>query len=351
MRSVSHTKRNAAVVVVLAILALAAVYRFQSGPSGSGLTQSWVDQQTEAWKPAQNSTIGFGVADTIASYGNIASFSQQVLASDVSSLASTGAGCIRVDIGFAPWLQGSQAQIAAVDSVVSSIRAAGKCLIIADASSETYRHHPIPWSQFKQAWVERVGTLAARYRPDYYLVVKEPGWYSPMVSDAGTNPAYADPSDWAALVSNLTEAVKQASPSTAVGVSIDAGGGFSDHPQFYDSFLNDVRSSIIGFDIYSPDGFTNAEAYLSRYGASGRQVWIAEYWTTAFSPYDPSRIPLDKSFQLHMNYFAQKVNASMVIPFFTNCFFAYTDQPSIGDLGQRTPVYSEFSTLAQQHGG
>ena len=195
------------------------------------------------------------------------------------------------------------------------------------------------------------GTLAARYHPDYYIVVKEPGWYSPMVSDATTNPAFADPVEWIGLVSNLSSAVKQASPLTSVGVSIDAGGGFTNHHQFYDEFLNGVRVDFLGFDIYSTDGFTNTANYLSQFGATGRQVWIAEYWSTAFSPYDASREHLDASLQLLVYYFAQRVSASMVIPFFTNCFAAYADSPSLAALlTQRTPAYEEFAALAQLHG-
>ncbi|HZW58485.1 MAG TPA: hypothetical protein VFF30_19510 [Nitrososphaerales archaeon] len=68
-------------------------------------------------------------------------------------------------------------------------------MIIADASSETYRNNPLPWAQFKEAWAERVQAIESLYHPDYYLIIKEPGWYIAMVSDARTNPQFPSPSD------------------------------------------------------------------------------------------------------------------------------------------------------------
>ena len=114
------------------------------------------------------STMGFGVVDESASYGIPSYKNAAVQQADLSMLVSTGAQCVRVDIGYAPWLPGgnaSQAQL--VTAVVKSIRSQGKCLIISDAGSKSYRNGGcLNWAEFKVAWVQRVSTLRPSSIPD-----------------------------------------------------------------------------------------------------------------------------------------------------------------------------------------
>jgi len=227
---------------------------------------------------------------------------------------------------------------------------------MADAASESYRTTPIPWAAFQTAWVQRVSTLAALYQPDYYIVIKEPRWYGPMISDATTNPLVSEPSQWVALTQELIAAVQAASPNTKIGVSIDADSLVD--PQYqalYDGFIQGVSQlsgiSFIGFDVYGPSDETAAQSYLAQYGSGGKDVWIAETWSnpdgTALNG-----IPADDaSWMTNDIYpFAQSIGAKFLIPFYTDDFSSYSWDTSPTDIvnnyAMMQPVYFAFQSLA-----
>jgi hypothetical protein len=290
--------------------------------------------------------------DQRVSYGIASYDNQAVQQADLSMLLSTGVQCVRVDIDYAPWLANDTATIALVDSVVSSIRAAGNCLILGDAGSESYQGAgAIPWSQFKQAWVQRVATLAARYHPDYYLVVKDPSWYEPMVSDAHSNPGFLSAADWVPLIQNLTNAVLAVSPTTKVGVSIDATSLNGAAATTYVTALNGVQKfvSFIGFNIYNTAGRDATLRYLSQHPPS-KDVWIAAAWS---SP-SPSTAASAQSDALWLNstyQFAQQIGARFLIPFFTDQLASYSFDTNSSDIvaaySQRTPIYQAFVSLPE----
>jgi len=269
-------------------------------------------------------------------------------------LLSTGAQCIRVDIGYGPWLSNDQATISLVDSVVDSIRSAGRCLIIADASSESYRGGgALPWAQFKLAWVQRVSTLAARYHPDYYIVIKEPGWYVPMVSDARTNPLFQNVSDWLGLTQSLTAAVLSASPSSKVGVSIAADSLNHADAKFYASYLDQAQSlpgvSFLGFDVYTSSGRSATMNYLAQ-NPPAKAIWIAEAWS-APTPGKSNSPQSDAQWMGSIYSFAKQIGAQFLIPFYTDQFASYGFDTNPSDIvaaySRRTQVYYAFESLAK----
>jgi hypothetical protein len=304
-------------------------------------------------------SMTFGVLFSRASYGNpeLSYNTPAVESADLNMLLSTNAQCIRMDIGYQPWLQNNQAAIKEITSLVQDIRSAGKCLIIADAASESYRKGgQIPWSEFKAAWVSRVSTLAALYHPDYYIVVKEPGWYVPLVSDATTNPLFQNINDWLGLTQNLTNAVQAASPNTVIGVAIAANSLVESNGAFYAQYLNQVQSisgiSFIGFDVYGQSDQTATQNYLSQNPPS-KSVWIPEAWSTSNGgPLngDPTQ---DAQWMGGLYSFASAIHAVFCIPFYTDDFASYSltvnppqNSASILSLyDQREPVFSEFHSV------
>lgn len=337
------------VVVVVLIVALVISAVFVTGALGGShrasaaqITQSWLNQELVQLKPEQNSTLGFSAFWPTASYGNINSVSPSNQQADLAMLVSSDASCIRIDPNYPP--------ASPLTSDVQAVRKADRCLIFADAGEQAYYSSPIPWVQFQQAWIQRVTYFAATYKPDYYIVVKEPGWYVPMVSDATTNPDFQNASQWVVLTQELVSAVQQASPQTKIGVSIAADVG-SEAP-FYNAYLQGVERipgiSFIGFDIYNIPGFAFMSTFLSSYGTAGKSVWIAEAWSgTASVAVNSSRATLDKTWMLVLYYYAVRVHAANVIPFFTDLFSGYSKSPN---YGQRTPVFYEFQTLASRYG-
>lgn len=323
----------------------------------SSSTASTTASTTSTSSTASTSTAApsggmtFAVLDQSASYGIPRNKTLAVQQADLSMLLSTGAPCVRADIGYAPWLTNDTTQISLVDSVVSSIREAGECLIIADAASETYYGSgALPWAEFEQAWVQRVHTLAARYHPDYYVVVKEPGWYVPMVNDSYTNPLFQNATEWTALTRNLTLAVHSASPDTKVGVSIAAYSLITNRA-LYASYLAGVQAipgvSFVGFDIYSSKDQNAAQAYLS-YSPPSKDVWVAETWSSnGPQVYNSTNSQNDVDWIRSIDQFGQSIGAKMLMPFYTDLFCGYTTptdtQSWLTFYQGRTPVYDEFT--------
>jgi hypothetical protein len=328
----------------------------------AGVVQTAYGQSPSVSNPlaaAQTPSIDFGVVFIRASYGGPETSynTVAVLNADLNMLLATNVRCIRIDIGYAPWLQKNQTAINEMTGLVQAIKAAGKCLIIADAASETYRKGgQLTWSQFLAAWGPRVSTLAALYQPDYYVVIKEPGWYVPMVSDASTNPQFQSVSVWLSLTQNLTNAVHEASPSTVVGVAIAANSLTQANGAFFASYLNQVQAiqvvSFIGFDTYGQSDQTATQNYLSKNPPS-KAVWIPEAWSTATGAPLGGQASQDTQWLQSMYNFAVTIHASFLIPFYTDHFASYsltasspTNSAEIISLyQQRTPIFSTFQSL------
>lgn len=325
------------------------------------ITQSWLNQQLVAWKPTQNGSMSFGGILERASYGSLETSynTAQVQTADLGMLTDAGASCVRVDLNYGPWLAGWQDYITEMGSVINQIRDAGHCLIIADAGSESYLTTPIPWSQFQTAWIQRVQTIAALYHPEYYIVIKEPQWYAPMVSDSATNPAFTNASDWLTLTQELVNAVASVSPVTKIGVSVPTA---TQDGTFYQQYLAGLEKmsgiSMIGFDIYTATGFQDVLSFLSSTNMNGKKLWIAEAWSTSVgsTAFNKSRASLDKEWMLVLYYFALKVHAQIVIPFYTDIFSSYNPWPTTSSSiistyqTKTTPVYFEYNTLATDYG-
>ena len=329
-----------------------------SATSPGQINLTWVDQQLTSWNPAFNSSMQYGVLFQPASYDNIIKSynTPQVENATLSMLLGTGASCIRIDIGHDVWLKNDQAAQSELMSLVSQIKGAGRCLIIADAGAESYRTSPLTWQQFKEAWVQRVQTLASLFKPNYYIVIKEPGFYVGMVSDATTNPLFSSASDWLNLTQTLVSTVHSVSPNTSVGISISSDS-ISKTPLFYNPYLIGVGNmqgiSFVGYDIYTITGFNNTLSFVDSNGSGHAKVWIAECWsgTAASGIFNSSRSTLDVSWMKLVYYFGLLIHASMIIPFFTPIFASYSlasvtsASQALSLLQQRTPVFYEFQAI------
>jgi hypothetical protein len=309
--------------------------------------------------------------DSALSYGNPQrpSSTDAVQRADLNMLESTGAPAVTVDLGYQPWLDHNNVAIAQDDRSIARIRSTGKLLVLKDAASESYRRHPLSWPQFEAAWVARVRTLAARYHPAYYTVIKEPGWYVPMVAGLSRNPtSAADRSietvaTWTTLLRELARAVLQVSPSTKVGISIPADslyhGAVPIYPQLMEAAATTPGVAFLGFDLYNTWAFTDMLRFLSKTRLHGRSIWINESWTSPSWPVasEPSRAQLDATWMPVLYRFALYVHAAGLSPFFTNLFAAYGTPPSTTNgllryYSGRTSVFRAFRRVvaAEQAG-
>ncbi len=342
-----------------------------SGPatsqSTSGqITEAWLDQKLIDWKPTSAYRLDFGALGARLSYNSFAHpwNSDPVINSSLQMLYSTGANVIRIDMNYDPWLKNDQAQIGRYDKYVASIRANGKQLFIADMAAQSYFDNPQSWSQFKAAWIQRVQTLASRYHPEFYEVVKEPGWYFSMISwtDLLTNPAVRNPSEWSNLTIQLVNAVASVSPTTKIGVADAAGALYHDNylPVFSTTYLTSAfkmsRLSFVGLDIYGRQDFNDTQRYLSQTPRNGKDIWIPEAWSTSAKfATDPTRAALDAKWIRVLYYFAIRINAQGIAPFFTDLFASYQTPPQDATLllsyfGNRTPAFYEFQKIILENG-
>ena len=300
--------------------------------------------------------MNFGAVLQTASYDHELSNSPLVVNADLKMLESSGISSIRIDVGYDPWLSSNLAAISQMNATIRTVKNDGMKLIIADAAAESYRHGgQIPWDQFQAAWIQRVSTLASLYHPDYYVIIKEPGWYVDMVSDSRTNPEFQSVDSWLSLTSKLASAVHSVSSNTKMGVAV-ASDSLGSNPELYVPYLLGVEKmttiSFIGFDIYSLSGLTSTAAFLNAHGSGGKSVWIAETWSTDGSTaLDPSREQIDASWIQHVCAFAQgSANASMIIPFYTNDFAGYypsTAIPGPSFFSAREPAYYAYKSIIQ----
>lgn len=357
--TLSHTVLGGLLVSLLAVSLTVSLLPTNAQTSGD-ITDQWVDQKLIEWKPATVSSMDFGAMFQRASYDNILKpyNTPSVQDADLNLLFATGSRFIRIDIGFDAWLQDNGAAKQEIGTLVDKITSSGRSLVIADAAAEVYRNGgQIPWSQFKSAWIQRVHTLASAYQPSAYVVIKEPGWYFPLISDLTTNPAATDPAEWVNLTEALVSEVHSVSPSTRVGVAT-AADSLSSNPTFYVPYMKGVLQiqglAFVGFDIYTTTGFDNTQTFLKDFGNGGKEVWIAECWSgDGAQIYNSSRSGLDSKWVRVVYYFAQQVGATTMIPFYTDLAASYSltdsspaDAASVYSLFQlRTEVFSAYRNI------
>ncbi len=349
------------IVIALAVLLALVLYLayaglYQRPEALPQTTSSWLSQQNEslAGTPAYP-TLKAGELLGI-SYGNIASASENRsgAAADLGMLYDANVTAIRIDLNYGPWIDGNATQISTYDAFVYNISANNKTLIIADAAAEYYRQHQLPWSQFKAAWVQRVAEISARYHPAYYIVVKEPPWYFPMISGSPLLVPF-NASDWANLTAQLAAAVKRASPDTQVGVAVSGDVYHQQRGPLDLQYLEQVEKiqnvSFIGFDVYGPTAWNDTQRFIDTYGAGGKQVWIAETWSsTSTQLFNQSREALDSQWISTVYLFAESLHAQYIVPFFTNLFASYRQTANgtyipASFYQNRTPAFYAYKNI------
>ncbi len=323
------------------------------------VTASWLSSQEQKWSQHAPVPLVSGAVLMAASYGNPESpgSSLNAILADLAMLKESGAQVIRIDLNFQPWLEQNATLIAELDAVVAQIRSDGLALMIADSASETYWHHPLSWSDFVTAAVQRETTLAKLYHPDYYVLVKEPGWYYPMVQGYPWNPSVESVTNWVDLTQQLISVVREASPQTVVGVAVAASSLYTGGASTELSYLEAARSmpglDFLGFDIYGVCDFENTLTFLAKEGTGGKQVWVPEAWSSAGSSvFEPSMVSLDVPWVQTLYAFLSYIGARGVGMFYTDLFAQSAPPPGNSSAllqyySGRTPVFYAFQNATK----
>jgi polyhydroxybutyrate depolymerase len=281
----------------------------------------------------------------------------QILFKWLNALYETGAGIIRIDFFFDPWLlenssdskerQWAEDHRSAFDQVVRKIHQDGKELFIADAGAGYYatfgskRNHTHQWKEFRSAQKHQVATLARRYQPDYYEVVKEYRWYT----DWGIIDTEPTPEEWSAQTEDLCATVKEIDPRAKVAVGLIARSKL-------DAAVGQLVAKspcvdIIGIDIY---GLKDLEAMpLDRFTGfvheHGKQAWLAETWSSLQGSYGaPKREENDAKWIRYVVEAARQQHMDGFIPFFSSHFFFYDMPPGWDTVkpGELSDVFTRY---------
>lgn len=343
-------------ILVIAIILVGGVYLIDQIRSREQINQysDWLDSGIAEWKPATCSPMKFGAVLGTASYNSGLYYSLDVMKKQLSVLEEIGVDIIRIDLNYDAWLYSGSSdetvrergveRIRVYDAVVSQIRADGRELMIADACAEQYWKKTMTWEEFRAVFLERVETLAERYRPEYYVVVKEPYWYASYHSDKGFVKEEVTPEMWADLSEELCDIVKEVSPTTKTAVA--------EIPQFketkeYFRRVKDIPNlDIIGIDLYAGGEIEHVTEVIREVRESGKEIWILETWLGAFPEKWPKmeewRVLEAKWITLTV-YYSQSNNIGGYLPFFSGRFTKKTS-----DGWQRTPSFYAYKSVIEE---
>jgi hypothetical protein len=348
-----------------------------SGASG-GLSQAWLSQELMAWKPSQNSIYpmifapnfpGIGYDEAYESYRN-----PTAVAEAYQMINQTGSQAVTIFPGFAGWLLNDSYIVQTYNNATAMVAANHQMLFIQDSAAQYYGQHRQSWTQFTREWVVRDRVLAQTYHPAYFTVIVEPQWYWPFMVNVtniteNSNATFVahflnttpllNITDWVNLTNQLVSAVHNVSPDTKVGVSVPAellsptpmNANYTHN--FGTKFLqNETKVKgvyFISFDIYGPNDFNSTLNFLNKYGVNGKKIWIAQTWANTGVNQNPCSAQ-DSEFLVLVYYFALKIHAEGISPFFTNCFVSYNSTPTqasaLTNFYQgREPSFYEFQRI------
>jgi hypothetical protein len=170
-----------------------------------------------------------------------------------------------------------------------------------------------------------------------------------------------DANNWILLLDRLIAAVKEVSPNTRVGVSVDANVYDNSTGDKFDlAFLQKAVTvpglSFIGFDIYTANAFTDTQKFLNSVNINNKAVWINEAWSITSSGFaNPDQESLDPKWAQMLLEFGRVIHAQGVSPFYTNYFASYENLPTSANLllqyfKGRTPVFYAFQNYEKSSG-
>ena len=299
------------------------------------ITEEWLDQKLVEWKDSKGS-VQYGAVSQPLSYWHVQQnyITKEVIDANFKMLEDSGASIIRIDVDYTIFLNQEAQNIAKLDYAINKIKQDGKKVMLADSSAEVYFKSPKSWAEHKVLWKERVKVLTERYNPDYYVVIKEPGWYYNQIWDLHIIRLYDHPEEWIALTTDLTKIVKGINPQTQVAVAVAASQlyheqGTSILNRVFLCKVDDIPIDILGFDIYDRWGFEDTERFINDCKPS-KEKWILEAWSEDVAGdgsniYNSGRENLDVKWVNVIDLFAKKFGFKGVVIFYTDLYAYYVN--------------------------
>ncbi len=263
-----------AIFAVVVILVLG-IYLHSQAPLLSFLYISDLRSRAEKYKPPEPKSIEYAADLDTASHKSGILFPIDIKLKQLQVLEEAGIETVRITLAYDIFLQSNQDRIDDLYTLISRIRDDGKRVMIADGAAELYWNEPMDWDAFSHAFIERVADLAARFQPEYYIVVKEPTWYmgGRWTSPGGMLTEMVTVDQWLELTRQLCDAIKAASPGTQRGIAIALP-----FPESQDYLMKADKLEgldFVGIDIYSHRHIGTVEGYVQKIT---KPKWILESW-------------------------------------------------------------------------
>ena len=258
------------------------------------------------------------------------------------------AGVHRIDINIGrfpgwdgpmiPGVTGNRARaIETYDLLVGRIRARGLQLVFDPQYSPVY--HRLSFEEFTEAAVRFYAVVAARYRPDTFIVIHEPTIMAARMGQTVSG------QQWLSFTDRTIRAVKAASPSTRTGV-----GGIYTEAALLAALIDVPGVEVLTLYIYDIFALPRYADLVTLAKLKGKAVYIEETWRTPFST-DPGLSPeqrysagvgidvyqaLDVKWLRALSLWASALNLEAVTPYWLQTLFKYVPQGGDGI----DPVYN-----------
>ena len=315
-------------------------------------------------KPTQPIIIG---GQEVAAHGsNVANYPPTVLVDYADGLKAVGVQ--RIEFNPAVSTINIPAAEANLDILVWHIRELGLQLAI----NPEYDNGEFPvntFQDFLNVAMQTYPALAARYKPDNFVIVHEPTTMAARMGIAIT------PAQWVSFIQAVEPLIKQASPHTNVGAGDCVGCNESDYFSAFAALptcnANNLSSGCLDFltvDLYSVD-FATVEAWVQIAQTNKKGIYMEETWAPT---YLPSTLPtgiqanpagqeayavigsvdtvferLDQDWLTGIIQFASAEGMQAVTPFTTEAFFLYVNTPTPSDEATNASYLQQASKAIQ----
>jgi len=188
-------------------------------------------------------------------------------------IEETGADVIRIDIDYEAWMTNDVDNIDRHNQLIAQIKDDGKKLMLADRGATSFTQNKVTWEYFKQQHLKYTRIFMETYKPDYYVVIKEPTWYmdiDPMISTNTT------PMMWYELALEACDIVKDVNPETKTAVAVYPSGRLAEG--FFELAADISNLDIMGVDCYDTNDLQITTDNLIPLVPDDKEIWMLESW-------------------------------------------------------------------------
>lgn len=292
----------------------------------------------------------------------------------VDALKEVGVHRIDINMGLFPWLDNHHETIQKYDTLIGHIRHHKLQLAINPSFNVGFHHKFSTFKEWTESALKVYPEIAARYKPDVFIVLHEPTTIAGRFSRSGIK---ISSNEWYEFVRKVARAVKKASPATRVGAGVLTY--LPEEQQHFTKFLSFEEIEIVTMDIYTVKGLDRANKMISDAKKQGKSIYIEETWRPA---YYTGKIEVESLDQISangighadfqaldvkwleaMSLYAGAWGLEAVTPFFTQTFFKYVKEDGNAlapdynlkvieaiNKGERTKTFWAFKDIIQKKG-